>query len=155
MSTTRLVLTAAACAAAAALAGCGGGDDPPEPAAAPPTTAASTRSVDYELPQVGAIGLRQAFLTLTGRTDGKTTAVLDFYVPRDGDTRDDLYPIAIRAGSCSQPGDVQHDLGRQSSGTTVLVLDSTVDELADSIDDGLSTVAIMRPDGKAVAWCGP
>lgn len=155
MSTTRLAVWAAAlCGGAAALTGCGGGDDPAEPAAAREGTAAP-RSVDFELAQVGGLGLRQAFLTLTGRADGKTTAVLDFYVPRDADSRDDLYPIAIRAGSCARPGDVRHDLGRQSSGTTVLVVDSTVDELADAIESGRSTVAIMEPDGRAAAWCGP
>lgn len=155
LTNSRAAIGAVVCAAAAAVAGCGGSDESAEPSAEPQASASPPRTADYQLARVGSLGLREAFLTLTGRADGKTTAVLDFYVPRDGDSRDNLYPIAVRTGTCARPGDVRHDLGSQSSGTNVLVIDSTVDELADSLDSGLSTVAIMAPDGEAVAWCGP
>ena len=142
------------CAAAATVSGCGGSDGPAASPAAPQASEAAPRTADYQLLRVGTLGLREAFLTLTGRSDGKTTAVLDFYVPRDAASRDDLYPIAFRAGTCDRPGSVQLDLGRQSSGTSVLVVDSRIDELADSLDGGRSTVTITAPDS-AVAWCGP
>jgi hypothetical protein len=141
--------------AAAALAGCGGGDGSAERSAEPQAPASPPRTADYQLARVGGPGIREAFLTLTGRSDGKTTAVLDFYVPRDPDSRNDLYAIAFRAGTCDRPGALKHDLGEQSSGTSVLTVDAGVDELADSLDSGRSTVTIAATDGKTVAWCGP
>jgi hypothetical protein len=140
----------AAILVAAGLTACGGGNSPP--------AAASTfvpRTVDYELARLGDLGLREAFVTLNGRTDGKTTAVVDFYVPRVDGANDDVYPTAIRGGGCPDAGAVQHDLGPLSAGTSVLVVDAGIDDLAGALDDGDAAVVIMSPDGKKVAWCGP
>ena len=146
-------LAAIAVAAAVALAACGGSSEPsPPPAAA---ASAAPRTVDYQLERLGDLGLREAFFTLTGRTDGKTTAVLDFYVPREDGSTDDVYPTAIRAGGCPGEGAVQHDLGPLSAGTSVLVLDAPIDDLAASLDAGEAAIVIMAPDAKEVAWCGP
>ena len=147
------VLLVTALSAMIGVAGCGGGDE--SSSSAPVAAAEAPRTADYELARMSDLGLREAFVTLTERSDGKTTAVVDFYVPREGGARDAVYPTAIRAGGCSDTGDVEHDLGRLSAGTSVLVLDAGVDEVASTLDEGLSTVAIMAPDGSTVAWCGP
>ena len=149
----RAALPIAAASAAFALVGCGGGEPSDAPSAQPESTEPET--ADYELAQVAKLGPRQAVVTLTGRSDGKTTAVVDFYVPRENGAQDDVYPTTIRSGGCQAPGDVQHDLGSLSAGITVKVLESPASELIDSIDSGASAVVIMAPDGRKVAWCGP
>ena len=142
---------------AVALSGCGGGD------ASPPAHSSSVQqgssftpqTADFELARVGKLGVRQAFFTLTERSDGKTTAVVDFYVPRENGTRDDLYSVSLRKGRCAAPGAVEHDLGRLSATTTVVLLDAPIDQLVDELETGKASVVIEAPDAKSIAWCGP
>ena len=101
------------------------------------------------------LGLRQAFFTLTERSDGKTTAVVDFYVPRENGAQNDLYPVSLRKGGCESPGAVEHDLGRLSATVTVLLLDIPTNQLIRKLQTGKTSVVIHAPDTKTVAWCGP
>ena len=93
-------------------------------------------------------------MTFTSRSDGKTTAVIDFYVPRTPEARGDVYSVSVQEGSCSSPGETTVPLGDLSAGVTVLVLDQSFDEAVAPINGGRSLV-IMKPDKKTVAWCGP
>ena len=145
----RVTLAIAGALVTVGLVGCAGGGDEPAGSSAPP------QSEDYALTRMSTLGLREGFLTITGRSDGRTTAVVDFYVPIENGSEDDVYRVAVRAGECDPDGAVQQDLGTVSSGMTVQVLDVQVADLAGALESNEASVVIMAPDGKTIAWCGP
>ena len=145
----RVTLAIAGVLVTVGLVGCAGDDDEPDVSAAPP------QSEDYALTRMSTLGLREGFFTITGRSDGRTTAVVDFYVPIENGSEDDLYRVAVRTGDCDPGGAVQQDLGTVSAGTTVQVLDVQVADLADALESNEASVVIMTPDGTSIAWCGP
>src|SRR5215211_2058374 len=102
---------------AVALSGCGGRDTSPSADSSSVRQGSSftPQTADFELTRMGKLGLRQAFFTLTERSDGKTTAVVDFYVPRENGAQDDLYSVSLRTGGCASLGAVEHNLGRLSA----------------------------------------
>lgn len=127
------------------LAGCGSdGESSPS---------SDVRTADYQLDRWSDLGRRSAWVTLTSRTDGKTTAVVDFFVVRSDETRDDLYPVALVEGDCASPGAVLQKLGTVSAGISTVLLDETLDDLTGPVAEGAAFV-IYKPDGKTVAWCG-
>ena len=156
MSRLRLVGTATACAVGvvAFAAACGGGDEPSSGSAAA-SDDFTANSTEFSLAKRSDIGTKDAYVTFTARSDGKTTAVVDFYVPRTPEARGDVYPVSVQEGSCSSPGRTTVSIGDLSAGVTVVVLDQSFDEAVAPINGGRSSLVIMKPDKKTVAWCGP
>jgi hypothetical protein len=142
---------------AVALSACGGRDTLPSADSSSVRQGSSftPQRADFELTRMSKLGLRQAFFTLTERSDGKTTAVVDFYVPRENGAQDDLYSVSLRTGGCASLGAVEHDLGRLSASITVVLLDAPIEQLVDELQTGKASVVIQTPDAKAIAWCGP
>jgi hypothetical protein len=146
-------MTAAAVAAGIAVlaTACGGSDD----AVASDSSDSTARSVDFSLARLSDIGTKEAYVTFTSRSDGKTTAVVDFYVPRTPESRGDVYSVSVQSGACSSLGEQTISLGDLSAGVTVVVLDKRFDDAVAPLSGGESSLVIMKPDRKTVAWCGP
>ena len=115
----------------------------------------TARSADFTLPRRSDIGTKDAYLTLTSRSDGKTTAAVDFYVPRTPETKGNLYPVSVHEGACASLGATTSSLGELSSGITVVLLNEPFDDAVGLLQGGSSSVVIMKPDKKTIAWCGP
>jgi hypothetical protein len=156
LSRLRLVIAATAFAVVviALFAACGGND---ERSATSSSTSSNftARTSEFSLVRRSDIGTKDAYVTFTSRSDGKTTAVVDFYVPRSPEARDDVYSVSVQDGGCSSPGATTVSLGDLSAGVTVVVLDQSFDEAVAPINGGESSLVIMKPDKKTVAWCGP
>ena len=133
---------------------CGGDDDTPA-AGASGSAEFTARSADFPLPKRSDIGTRDAAVTFTSRSDGKTDAVVDFYVPRSPETRGDVYPVSIEEGDCSSLGSKIISLGDLSSGISVVLVEKAFDEAVLPLQGGSSSVVIRKPDKKTIAWCGP
>ena len=154
LSQLRRVTTATLFAiAVVALAACGG--DEAASTAASASAEFTARSADFQLPRRSDIGTKDAYVTFTSRSDGKTTTAVDFYVPRTPETRGDVYPVSVHDGNCSSLGKTTISLGDLSSGVTVVLLEETFDEAVRPLREGSSSVVIMKPDKKTIAWCGP
>jgi hypothetical protein len=139
----------------AALAPACGGDDETPSAGASGSAGFTARSADFPLPRRSDIGTKDAFVTFTSRSDGKTTAAVDFYVPRTPETQDDVYPVSVQEGDCSSLGRTTISLGDLSAGVSVVLLEETFDEAVEPLKGGSSSVVILKPDKKTIAWCGP
>jgi hypothetical protein len=146
--------TAFALCLATCVTACGGSDEPSsgEASTAP---AFAPRSADFTLLRRSDIGTHDAVVTFTSRTDGKTSASVDFYVPRTEKTRDDVYPVSLQEGICSSLGETTTSLGDLSAGITVVVLEESFDDAVEPLRGGGSSLVILTPDKKTVAWCGP
>jgi hypothetical protein len=138
-------------------AGCGG--DGATPSSAAPAGTGSTEftadSADFPLTIRSDIGTHDAYVTFTSRSDGKTDAVVDFYVPRTPETRGDVYPVSIQEGECSSLGDTTVSLGDLSAGVSIVLVDEAFDEAVLPLKEGSSSIVIKEPDKQTIAWCGP
>ena len=126
--------------------------------ASPATTGSAeftARSADFQLARRSDIGTKDAYVTFTSRSDGKTTTAVDFYVPVTPETKGDLYPVSVHDGSCSALGKTTISVGDLSAGITVVLLKKAFDEAVKPLEGGSSSVVIMKPDKKTIAWCGP
>ena len=151
----RRVMTAAVLGTLATLtAACGGSGDASE---ADTSGAAefTPRSIEFPLPRRSDIGTKDAHVTFTSRSDGKTVAAVDFYVPRMPGTRGRVYPVSVQQGDCSLPRETTISLGELSAGVTVVLLDESFEAAVEPIRGGSSSIVIMKPDKKTIAWCGP
>jgi hypothetical protein len=144
---TGLSVVAAACG--------GGGTASPAAAAEPESTAFASESADFQLTRESDLGTHDAYVTFTSRSDGKTDAIVDFYVPRTGASRDDKYSVTIQAGACSSLGETTISLGDLPAGVTVVELEEAFDDAVGPLEDGSSSLVIKEPGAKTVAWCGP
>ena len=133
----------------------GGGTASPAAAAEPESTAFASESADFQLTRETDLGTHDAYVTFTSRSDGRTDAVVDFYVPRTAESRDDKYPVTIQAGACSSLGDTTISLGDLPAGVTVVELEEAFDDAVGPLEDDSSSLVIKESDGKTVAWCGP
>jgi hypothetical protein len=145
--------------AAVLAAGCGGGGNGSStgksaaPAAPPP--AFTPQSADFSLALRSKIGTHDAHVTLASRSDGKTDAVVDFYVPRTKDTRDDMYEVSVQEGDCASLGSTTISLGELPAGVTTVLLEEGFDEAVKPLQAGSASLVITEPDKKTIAWCGP
>jgi hypothetical protein len=148
-------MTAAALAigVAAFATACGGADKPSDGASA--SGEFTARSIEFALARRSDIGTKDAHVAFTSRSDGKTTAVVSFYVPWAPETRGNVYPVFAPEGTCSSPRETTVSLGDLSAGVTVLVLDESFDQAVAPLNAAESSLVIMKPDEKTVAWCGP
>jgi hypothetical protein len=155
LSQLRLVTaTALAVGVAAFATACGGTDEPSSDGAFAPSEF-TARSIEFALARRSDIGTKDAHVTFTSRSDGKTTAVVSFYVPWRPETRGHVYPVSVQEGTCSSAGETTVSLGDLSAGVTVLVLDESFDQAVAPLNAAESSLVIMKPDEKTVAWCGP
>jgi hypothetical protein len=154
-----LTATLFAIGVAVSAAGCGGGSEASPTGASGTAASGSTeftvQSADFQLPMRSDIGTHDAYVTFTSRSDGKTNAIVDFYVPRTPQTRGDVYPVSIHDGDCSAPGSTTISLGDLSPGITTVLLEKAFDEAVLPVKGGSSSVVIMEADKKTIAWCGP
>lgn len=146
--------TALAVGVAAFATACGGNDEPSSDGASA-SGEFTARSIEFALARRSDIGTKDAHVAFTSRSDGKTTAVVSFYVPRTPESRGHVYPVFVQEGTCSSPGEPTVSLGDLSRGVTVLVLDESFDRAVAPLNAAESSLVIMKPDDKTVAWCGP
>ena len=146
----RLLLASSFLCLIVGTAGCGGDD-----AESAPTTAAAPQSVDYELPQRSSIGLHQAFATFTEQDAESTSAVIEFSVERTDENSGLTYAVAIYGGSCDALGEVEREVGELPAGTNTSTIDAPYEDVVGGVEQGVSSIAIMEPDGETLAWCGP
>jgi hypothetical protein len=156
LSQFRLVTTATAfalCMATFVIA-CGGSDETASSGASA-SADFTARSAEFALLRRSDIGTKDAYVTFTSRSDGKTSAAVDFYVPRTEDARDDVYAVSVQDGVCSSLGETTISLGDLSAGVTVVLLEESFDEAVEPLEGRESSLVILKPDKKTVAWCGP
>ena len=145
----------AATVLAIGVAGCGGDEETSSKGAPPSSTELTARSADFTLTKRSDIGTKDAYVTFTTGSDGKTTALVDFYVPRTPETRGAVYPVAVQEGDCTSLGGTTIALGDLSPGITSVALEEPFDEAVLPLQEGSSSLVIMKPDQKTIAWCGP
>jgi hypothetical protein len=139
----------------AVLAAACGGNDETSSTGASGSAEFTARSADFPLPRRSDIGTKDAYVTFTSRSDGKTSAAVEIYVPRTPETQGDTYPVAVQEGDCSSLGGTTISLGDLSDGISIVLLEEAFDEAVLPIEGGSSSVVIREPDKKTVAWCGP
>jgi hypothetical protein len=149
MTATFLAIGVAVLAAA-----CGGGDEKASTGASG-SAEFTARSAEFPLPRRSDIATKDAYVTFTSQSDGKTTAAVEIYVPRTPETQGDTYPVSVQEGDCSSLGGTTISLGDLSDGISVVVLEEAFDEAVLPIEGGSSSVVIREPDKKTIAWCGP
>ena len=130
-----------------ALAACGGGGNDS-------SSSGETQTADFVVAKKSDVGLRDGYATFTSRSDGKTSAVVDFSIERTEDATDDVYAVAVRSGSCESPGDVTTALGDATNGMTTLVVDKSFDDIVGPLKSGEANVVIAKKGGAQIDWCG-
>ena len=128
------------------LAACGGSDTS--------STAEVPQNAQFEIAQQSDVGLRNAFATFASRSDGKTSVIIELSVERTAEAADDVYPASINEGTCDAPGNVTTTIGKATNGTNTLLVDKSYDEVVKPLNEGSSTIVILKDGGKDVAWCG-
>jgi len=128
------------------LAACGGRDTSSTPEA--------PHNAQFEIAQQSDVGLRNAFATFASRSDGKTSAIIELSVERTAEAADDVYAASINEGSCDALGNVTTAIGKATNGTNTLLIDKSYDDVVKPLEDGSSTIVILKDGGNDVAWCG-
>ena len=65
-----------------------------------------------------------------------------------------MYPTSVHTGCCDDLGDVEQSLGDLAAGVTTVTIAEPYEDIVDALAAHESSIAIMRPDGSAPAWCG-
>jgi hypothetical protein len=99
-------------------------------------------------------GQRDAFATFTSRSDGKTSAVVEFTIERTDSASGDLYAVTERGGSCDSLGDVMIEVGEASNGVTTFVLDQSFDDVVGPLRDASANIVIAKKGSDTADWCG-
>ena len=128
------------------LAACGGSDTSSTPEV--------PQNAQFEIAQQSDVGLRNAFATFASRSDGKTSAIIELSVERTAEAADDVYAASINEGTCDALGKVATAIGKATNGTNTLLIDKSYDDVVKPLEDGSSTIVILKDGGNDVAWCG-
>src|SRR3954453_18025635 len=146
MGLKRFAAGATAVVTATAMTACGGDESSSAPFV--------SQKADFTVARQTDTVPRDAFATFTSRSDGKTSAIVDFYVPRTDETAAGLYAISETHGDCGAVGKVAVEVGEASAGITTFVLDETFGAVVGPLRDGGAKLVIAKKGGNKADWCG-